>query len=118
MILNLQKSRDEYFTGLTEREILKQYFQKDGPITIKDLQQIEQQGKVVVGSKEGSLEGVLQRQYSIDSKELVNKIDSLPTDSLLLLPPEYRINGLLVREVVVYDIEKLLKLDSMAVKRS
>ena len=118
MIIDLSKPRKKYFTEASVTEILRQFVDKDTPITVNDLKQLDHEGKLVTGTKEGDLEQLLSWQdFSIDSLALVRKIEELEPDQLLVLPPAYHIPTQEARQTLVYDLDSLVKLDSAAVKR-
>jgi len=117
MIIDLSTTRKDYFEDLTVTEILRQFISRD-IITLTDLRQLNTAGKVVTGTKEGDLEQLLNLNYSIDSLSLAGKINTLSSNQLLVLPPEYRIDAEESRQVLVYDTDTLVKLDSIDVKRA
>ncbi|MBI2662398.1 hypothetical protein HYX11_02985 [Candidatus Woesearchaeota archaeon] len=116
MIINLAQSREQYFEEPTVAEILRQYVKDGGPITINDLKELDDK-KYVIGTKEGSLEQLLQHQSTVDSLLLANKIKQLQPDQLLVLPPHYRINASESRNAIAYSLDTLVKLDASEVKR-
>ncbi|MEK6900804.1 MAG: hypothetical protein AABX37_00500 [Nanoarchaeota archaeon] len=118
MIIDLSKPRKEYFEEPTIAEILRKYVETKGPITIHHLKDLEREGKIVVGTTQGNLDTILQRESTVHSLDLVDKIDSLDESQLLVLPPEYRIPAGEVRRVVSYSSDTLVKLDTMEVKRA
>jgi hypothetical protein len=118
MIINLSKPREEYFEGRNVREILTQFVDKEGPIGINSLRELDQEGQIVTGTKERDLENLLSREHHLDSRQLVEMIENLGSDQLLVLPPEYRIDDYEGRNVLVYETKNLVNLDSMAVKRA
>ncbi len=119
MIIDLSQPRSQYFENPTVTEILRQFVPKETPITIADVRQLQQQGRVIVGTKEGTLESLLGEQRpGIDSLAVVQSIDQLPGDQLLLLPQEYRIDRGQAQNVIAYSQETLLKLDSSLVNKA
>ena len=114
MRIDLTKSRAEYFTDLTTAEILRQHIHKNGPITINNLKELDDK---VVATKEGSLEGLLKENYSVDSMHTVDLIKN-SNGRLIILPGEYRINSGDSREVIAYSHDSLVKLDVAHVKRA
>ena len=50
MIINLSKPREEYFEGRNVREILTQFVDKEGPIGINSLRELDQEGQIVTGT--------------------------------------------------------------------
>ncbi len=122
MFIDLTKPRAQYFENPSVAEILRQFVQKDNhraPITIADVRRLQQQGKIVVGTKEGTLESLLGEQRpEIDSLALVQSLAGLQPDQLLLLPQEYRIDRRQAQNVVAYSPETLLKLDSASVNQA
>ncbi len=103
MILNLSKPRADYFNEPTVAEILRAFIDKDGPITINDIKTLDQEGKVV---------------SEIKKEELIDKIEQLKSDQLLVLPETYRIPAGESRQRLVYDLDTLVRLDDVEVKRA
>lgn len=118
MLLNLNKPRKEYFDNPDVRDIIEPFFGEKPLIRVEDLPQLLPEKRVILGTKEGNLEQLLTKEeYTVDSLALVEKIEQLQKDQLLVLPEEYRIPELQTRDVLVYDTDTLVKLDSMDVKR-
>ncbi|MFH0701778.1 MAG: hypothetical protein V2A62_05055 [Candidatus Woesearchaeota archaeon] len=119
MFIDLSQPRTEYFRDPSEAEILRQFVPKETPITVADLRRLNTDGKVVVATTSGSLDELLGKQpTTIDSRNTVERIDSLGPDQLLILTENYRLASEEVRETLVYSADNLLLLDSAAVKRS
>ena len=117
MILNLSKAREHYFQDSTITDILRQFIHKDGDIRIKDIQQLSE-AKRIIGTKDGSLDQLLEKQHTADSSTVVEKIKQLHPSQLLILPPEYRIDANEVRTRIAYSLDTLVKLDANHVKRA
>jgi hypothetical protein len=119
MIIDLSKPRSEYFQSPDATQIMRQFVGENSRKKIETLlRQLNEERKLVTGTKEGDLEQLLSWQdFSIDSLALVRKIEDLEPDQLLVLPPSYHIPTQQARQTLVYDLDSLVKLDSMAVKR-
>ncbi|MFO7711175.1 MAG: hypothetical protein R6V53_05415 [Candidatus Woesearchaeota archaeon] len=107
MRIDTTRSRDQIFKNPTVHEICSQYINKER-IRIDDLE-----GEVV--TKEGSIEGLKQGQYTIDDRLTVETIKNSP--DLCILPGDYRINQGQARNLIAYSLESLILLDSMPLKR-
>lgn len=119
MIIDVSKTREEYFTDLPVRDLLLQYIEKEEgkPITINDVRNLEA-GSLVVGTREGDIEGILAKEYTSDSLDLVRKLRQLGSNQLLVLPPDYRITSPEVRRVLVYEEKTLVKLDAKHIQEA
>ncbi len=119
MIIDLDKKRDEYFLDLDAAEITRKVTGEEGRfVTASGLRKFAGEGKLVIGTAEGDLEQLLSGTgYLLDSLALAAKIDELPPDKLLVLPPGYRIPAEEARDAVVYSRKTIVNLDSANVKR-
>ena len=118
MMIDVSKPRNEYFEEPTVVEILRRYVDTNSPITIHHIKDLEREGKIVVGTSQGDLDTLLQRESTVHSLSLVDKIDAMDESQLLVLPSEYRIPAGEVRRVVSYSSDTLVKLDAVEVKRA
>ncbi len=120
MIIDVHKPRSRYFLLPTVAEILRSYVSKDdgkSQITLNDLKGLDDYGRVIVGTGEGSLDRLLDRDYSVDSLSLIERMDKNHDPKLIVLPPEYRIDLGQAQNIVAYSEKSLVLLDSMAVKK-
>ena len=117
MIIDPNKPKKEYFDLPTVREILMQFAPKDGPISVNNLAYHPDNANFVVGTKKGSLDDMLEMDYTVDSLDLVEKVTDASDDQRIILPPDYRIPSGEVQNIVVYSHDSLILLDSMDVKR-
>ncbi len=120
MIINLQNKRSEYFTLPEPSNIIKRLFpeyQDRQRLTINTIKEIYEDGMAVIGTKEGSLESLLENDYSKDSLSLIDKVKDMDDGQLLILPPDYRIDKERSHEAIAYSKKSLISLDSMAVKK-
>ena len=120
MIIDLTQSRDEYFVLPDSTEIVRKFITKEdpsSPITIADLKRLALEGRVVVCTREGDLEGLLTHQYTVDDRAMVQRIGARRPDQLIVLPPEYKQGTDQARELIAYDTGNLILLDSMDVRR-
>ncbi|MCB9362716.1 hypothetical protein H6504_04725 [Candidatus Woesearchaeota archaeon] len=110
MIIDLSRLRSEYFAFPSAGEVLTDTLGASPSVSsLKDFPSR-------VATKSGSLEELLQREHIVDSGAALRAIDEAST-GLIILPPEYRIGEDAVRDLVVYDLDSMLRLDSMAVQR-
>ncbi|HLD72389.1 MAG TPA: hypothetical protein VJA23_02290 [Candidatus Nanoarchaeia archaeon] len=118
MFLDLSKPRADYFDEPTIAEILRRVILKDGNISAKDINSLAAE-KRVIGTEEGELEPLLDgKEYTPNSLSLVGKIETLQPDQLLVLPQSYRIPAGESRQRLVYDLDTLVRLDDIEVKRA
>ncbi len=118
MYLNLAQNRTQYFDDPTATDILRRFVPDKNPITVADIRALNENGRLVTGTAEGDLDSLLQKgEYRTDSLALVDTIDTLQDNRLLVLPSDYRIPFADVRQRVVYDLDTLVNLDSIHVKR-
>lgn len=119
MYLHLDKKRADYFADATATDVLRRFVLNKNPITVADIRALNERGAVISGTTEGDLDTILEKgDYHTNSLALVNKIDALTADQLLVLPSEYRIPFADVRQRVVYDLDTLVNLDGIGVKRA
>ena len=118
MIIDLRKKRTEYFADWTAREILSPVIDKEGSITIKDLQRGAENGRVIVGTKDSDLGQLLAEESMPDSLSLPEKAAKLTPNQILVLPPHYRLAQEQARDIIAYSLESMVLLDSAAVKRA
>ncbi|MBT3297618.1 hypothetical protein HN385_01735 [archaeon] len=117
MIINLSKQREEYFRDWQSLDVLK-HFDLSGKHTKTVLQELSSQQRLVVGTKEGKLEGLLEGDYTLDRVHVIKKIiEEMDENSLLVLPEEYKIPSPKARRELVYSTKGLLNLDSMHLRR-
>jgi len=115
MKLNLNHSREQYFKDWSSRKIIDQFWEYDRAFfPDKHLDILEDQ--VLVGTSEQDLDGLLDEMYSLDSRQLVDRIEQ-SQDQLITLPPDYRIDSENARDILVYGTSHLVNLDSVHTKR-
>ncbi|MFP4423989.1 MAG: hypothetical protein ACLFP2_02035 [Candidatus Woesearchaeota archaeon] len=107
MRVDTAKPREQLFRNPTVHEICSQYINKER-IRIDDLE-----GEVI--TREGSIEGLKQGQYTIDDHLAVETLKKSP--DLCILPGDYRINQGQARNLIAYSLDSLILLDSMPLKR-
>jgi hypothetical protein len=129
MIIDLSRRRQKdtkrdvagYFDALEPGEICRRALdgQDSRRITVGELERsFKGCDRVVFGSREGDLSAYLEGQkYTIDSEDLVAKIERLRPDQIIVLPSDYRIKEGDVREIVAYSSDSIVNLDSVAVYR-
>jgi len=120
MIIDLDKNRREYFRPWTSGQISRQFvgIEEGGNLSLeRDLPQIEDEDKLVVGTIDGSLEKVLDFVGEPDWTGVPRKILDMDFNELLLLPQEYFIPGD-EAQASIYSTNSLVMADSMAVKRA
>ena len=120
MIIDLNKSRAEYFRDLDHTAIVRSVTGDDGRfVTTTGLRRLAEEDSLIVGTAEGELEQILTHgTYSLDSLALAEKIDELEEGQLLVLPPEYRIPAVEARDAITYSDKTLINLDFVHVKRA
>lgn len=118
MIINLSKPRAKYFADLTVTEILRKYIPKENPITLSDLKNLAKQGKVVVATKEASLDEFLAHNHTPQPLSLSHIVSQLEEDQLLIIPENYRIDAQEAHNIVAYSLDTLVKLDSAENQRN
>ncbi len=117
MIIDLNKKRDQYFAQPTRKEIVARIAKGSGPFTLRTIQRLDEEDKVVVGTKDQSLDELLEGRGEVNSLDLVSKIDSLLGDKLLILPAHYHLASWDARLALVYSLDTLVHLESEEVKR-
>lgn len=118
MIINLSRSRQEYFADWTVAEILRRAISTTDPITVADVRELDTAGKVAVGTRAGNLESLLNGEYVVDSLSIPEKVKQLSNDYLFVLPPDYRIPAGDAHHLLAYSTDTLVKLDTAEVKRA
>ena len=118
MRLSIADGRKGYFEDWGPRRILLQFVDKEpkDPTTISDIRDLAKLEKLVVGTPSGDLEELLTGEAQINPLHLATQIAMLPEDKLLLVPEHYRINAEGVRQVISYNVESLVRLDSARVR--
>jgi len=117
MILDPRAPRDEYFKDLSVHQIVAPFkaHENQRQVTIRTLRESDKE-RIVAGTVEGDLEGILGCNYNADPLVLVETVDELQSDQLLVVPEDYMIQSSEARQSLVYDVNTLVKLDSKAVK--
>ncbi|MBU0457324.1 MAG: hypothetical protein ABH824_05130 [Nanoarchaeota archaeon] len=114
MLINLSQPRKDYFKRWDARRILLQFLDKKR-IVPKDLLEVD----IIVGTKEENLEQLLDgKSYQLDNQALVDKIKSLERDRLLILPAAYRIPAGESRELICYEMDSMVNLDKVMIRRA
>ncbi len=118
MIINVHEPREKYFADWDARRILLQFIPKEGNILLSDVCALAEEHRVVVATREGTLDRLLAGEHSADPLGLPNIVKSLQPDKLLILPPAYRIPHREARHAIAYSLDSLVLLDSVDVKRA
>jgi len=117
MIINPSKNREEYFNMPDSAEILHFLFGNEfgRNIYVRNFKSIDP-NKLVVCTKDGSLDNLLNLNYELDSLSMIEKIKNAESNQLIILPSDYLFNEDLSRPSVAKNFNSLLYLDKKSVK--
>ena len=119
MHITTDTERKDFFrfatNGWTARDVLLPFVEGKKNITVKDIERMDPE-KVVVGTQEESLDGILNDDFTLNTTSVVDKIDN-HGDQVLVLPPNYRCTGEQGRDQRAYSMDTLFDLDSILVRR-
>jgi len=111
MILDLSLPRRDYFRRWSAHQILHQFVPKER-VTLRNVQALDEAGKVVVVSAEEDLEALLQKkELHQDNTKMVHQVNTAKRDEVLVFAPSYRIPAGDSRRLIAYSYSSLLPLD-------
>jgi hypothetical protein len=115
MIIDLKKSKEKYFLMPSAKEILESF--KGNLGTIECLQDLSKSNNIIVCTDENNLEKLLKNEYSLNHIKTCESINDSDSSTIIVLPPEYRINKKDANFFHNYTNNSLLLLDSIKSKK-
>ena len=117
MLIDLSLPRKDYFRRWPAHKILAQFVPKK-QITLRDIQELHEEGKAIIVSAEENLEAIIENQeYHQDNRQMIQQVNTAERDKVLVFPPSYRIPAGDGRRLIAYRYSSLVPLDRFKDRR-
>ena len=113
MHIDIDAKRADYFTLPSVSSILRTSLPDKANITVRDL--VDHNDKCLVATLDNDLETLINRNYETSYDDVFDAAHHMQEDTLLVLPPDYRVEKPNARRKICYSNDTLTRLDDKRV---